>query len=67
LVSTLTGQVSNSTSPTTFAYFPVPRDNVVTLGTNFYLNRNVVLKLDFQKFRTNTDFTRVDLGLGLQF
>jgi hypothetical protein len=45
----------------------VPRDNVVTLGTNFYLNRNVVLKLDFQKFRTNTDFTRVDLGLGLQF
>ena len=65
--STPTGQLSNAMSPTTFDYFPVPRDNVVTLGTNFYLNPNVVLKVDFQKFRTNTDFTRVDLGLGLQF
>jgi hypothetical protein len=65
--STPTGPVPNSSSPTSFNYFPVPRDYVATLGANFYLNPNVVLKFDFQKFRTNTDFTRVDLGLGLQF
>ncbi|HZV92771.1 MAG TPA: porin [Caldimonas sp.] len=65
--TTPTGPVPSSTSPTTFDYFAVPRDHVATLGANFYLNPNVVLKFDFQKFRTNTDFTRVDLGLGLQF
>jgi hypothetical protein len=65
--TTPTGPVPSSTSPTTLEYFAVPRDHVATLGANFYLNPNVVLKFDFQKFRTNTDFTRVDLGLGLQF
>jgi hypothetical protein len=65
--TTPTGPVPNSTSPTTYSYFPVPRDHVATLGANFYLNPNVVLKIDYQRFRTNTDFTRVDLGLGLQF
>ncbi|MEO8923303.1 MAG: porin [Caldimonas sp.] len=64
---TPTGPVPSSTSPTTFDYFAIPRDRVVTLGANFYLNPNVVLKLDYQKFRTNIDFSRVDLGLGLQF
>jgi len=26
-----------------------------------------VLKADYQRFRTNTDLTRVDLGLGVSF
>jgi hypothetical protein len=65
--TTPTGQAPNSTSPTSFDYFPVPRDSVGTLGANFYLNPNVVLKLDYQKFKNNTDFSRFDLGVGLQF
>jgi hypothetical protein len=65
--ATPTGPVPNSTPPTSFDYFPMPRDHVATLGANFYLNPNVVLKIDYQKFRTNNDFSRVDLGLGLQF
>jgi hypothetical protein len=47
--------------------FPIPHDHVATVGANFYLNPNVVLKVDYQKFSTNTDFTRFDLGLGLAF
>ena len=47
--------------------WPTPRDHVVTLGTNFYLNPNVVLKADYQRFNTNTDLTRFDLGLGVSF
>src|SRR5574337_906411 len=47
--------------------FPSPRDTVYTVGANFYLNPNVVFKFDVQRFRTNSDFNRVDLGLGLAF
>lgn len=47
--------------------FPIPRDRVATVGTNFYLNPDVVLKLDYQQFQNNKDFTRFDLGLGLAF
>jgi hypothetical protein len=65
--STPGGLVPNPNSPTSFSSFPIPHDHVVTLGANFYLNPGVVLKIDYQKFNTNTDFTRVDLGLGLQF
>jgi hypothetical protein len=65
--TTPTGAVPNPNSPTTFEFFPTPRDRVVTLGANFYLNPNVVLKADYQHFRQNTDFTRFDLGLGLAF
>jgi hypothetical protein len=65
--STPTGQVPNSSSPTSFSIFPIPHDHVGTIGANFYLNPNVVLKVDYQKFSTNTDFTRFDLGLGLAF
>ena len=61
------GRVPNPSSPTTFSTFPIPHDHVLTLGANFYLNPGVVLKFDYQKFNTNTDFTRFDLGLGLQF
>lgn len=47
--------------------WPQPHDRVWTAGANFYLNPNVVLKADYQRFSTNTDLTRVDLGLGVAF
>ena len=49
------------------AGFPVPHDTVYTVGANFYLNPNVVFKVDYQRFKVNRDFSRIDLGLGLQF
>ena len=47
--------------------WPQPHDRVWTLGANFYLDPHVVLKADYQHFDVNTDFTRIDLGLGLSF
>ena len=47
--------------------WPQPHDRVWTAGANFYLNPNVVLKADYQRFQTNTDLTRLDLGLGVAF
>jgi hypothetical protein len=46
---------------------PAPYDRVWTYGTNYYLGPHVVLKADYQSFRTNSDFSRYDLGLGLNF
>lgn len=37
------------------------------MGLNFYLNPNVVLKADLQRFRLNTDNNRLDLGVGYAF
>ena len=50
-----------------FGYWPQSDDTVYTAGANFYISPNVVFKIDYQKFMVNTDFTRVDLGLGLSF
>ena len=47
--------------------WPQQHDRVWTAGANFYLNPNVVLKADYQRFSTNTDLTRIDLGLGVAF
>ena len=66
-VSTPTGLVPNPAAPTTFTGFAIPHDTVGTIGANFYLNPNVVFKIDYQKFRDNVDFSRFDLGMGLQF
>ena len=57
--------------PTTLASdgqpWPMPYDRVWTTGLNFYVTPHVVLKGDFQSFRNNSDLTRFDLGLGLNF
>ncbi len=62
-----TGPVPNPSAPTTFTTFAIPHDTVGTIGANYYLNPNVVFKIDYQKFRVNSDFSRFDLGMGLQF
>lgn len=51
----------------TGATFAKPYDSVWTTGMNFYLNPNVVFKVDYQRFAKNRDFSRVDLGLGVSF
>jgi len=52
---------------TTFATYPYANDKVGTVGANFYLNPNVVFKVDYQHFKLNSNFNRVDFGLGLSF
>ena len=47
--------------------WPQPRDFVWTFGASFFINPHLVFKADYQYFSTNTDFTRLDLGLGLNF
>jgi hypothetical protein len=62
------GQPVYPTGPTTAAgRWPQPYDRVWTYGANFYVTPHVVLKGDFQSFQNNQDFSRVDLGLGLEF
>jgi len=53
--------------PGAFGTYPYANDNVATVGANFYLNPNVVFKVDYQHFNVNTNFSRVDFGLGLSF
>ncbi|AMP39672.1 MULTISPECIES: porin [Ralstonia solanacearum species complex] len=52
---------------TPVAGWPALYDTVYTIGANFYLNPNVVFKIDYQRFTQNRDFSRVDLGLGVSF
>ena len=47
--------------------FAKPYDNVLTLGLSYFLNPNVVFKGDYQWFSTNTNFNRLNLGMGLTF
>lgn len=49
------------------AGFPANADHVWTAGANFYVTPHVVLKADWQNFRSNKDLSRFDLGLGLDF
>ncbi len=47
--------------------WPQPNDRVWTLGANFYINSHVVFKADYQTFDVNSDLSRFDLGMGLNF
>jgi hypothetical protein len=46
---------------------PQSNDYVGTIGVNYYLTPDVVFKADYQHFQNNSDFTRIDLGMGLVF
>jgi len=46
---------------------PLNDERVITAGLNFKLHPQVVLKADFQRFRTNSSQNRFDLGLGYMF
>jgi hypothetical protein len=62
-----TGLVPISANPGDYGYWPINHDRVWTVGANFYTTPHVVWKLDYQWFEWNTDFSRLDLGLGLAF
>ncbi len=62
---------SYATQPPGFGTAALPTEHVWTVGANYYLNPNVVFKIDYQDF--NHDDTalgygnRFDLGIGYQF
>jgi hypothetical protein len=60
-------EVPLSAAPGDYGYWPRNEDRVWTAGANFYITSHVVLKADYQRFLINADFTRVSLGLGLNF
>jgi len=62
-----TGLVPLSATPGDYGYWPRNQDRVWTVGANFYTTPHVVLKADYQWFDINTDFSRFDIGLGLNF
>jgi hypothetical protein len=61
------GLVPVSADPGDYGYWPRNYDRVWTVGANYYLGPHVVLKADYQSFSVNSDFTRYDLGIGLNF
>ncbi len=62
-----TGLVPISANPGDYGYWPINHDRVWTVGANFYTTPHVVFKADYQWFDLNSDFSRFDLGLGLNF
>ena len=61
------GTVPVSAIPGDVGVWPQRLDRVLTVGFNFYVTPNVVVKADYQSFQVNHDFTRFDLGLGVSF
>jgi len=53
--------------PRGFATGRAARDRVFTTGANFYITSHLVVKADYQWFRVNRDFDRLDLGLGINY
>jgi len=62
-----TGLVPLSATPGDHGYWPRNQDRVWTVGANFYTTPHVVFKMDYQWFDLNSEFSRFDLGLGLNF
>lgn len=56
-----------STAPDDYGLWPRGEDRVFTSGANFYITSHIVLKADYQWFRVNRDFDRLDLGLGVNY
>jgi uncharacterized small protein (DUF1192 family) len=46
---------------------PAPTESVTTVGVNFNLHPNVVIKADYQKFKVDNTRDRFDLGLGFTY
>jgi len=46
---------------------PSPTERVGTIGANFYVGPNIVLKADYQKFHVDSSRDRFDLGFGYNF
>lgn len=46
---------------------PLNDERVITTGFNFWMSPQVVLKADYQKFKTDSTRDRVDLGIGYMF
>jgi hypothetical protein len=46
---------------------PLNDERVATLGVNFYVHPQVVLKADFQNFRADDTKDRLNLGVGYMF
>ena len=44
-----------------------PDTRVLTAGANFYLNPQVVLKFDYQRYLSNTALDRLNVGVGFHF
>jgi hypothetical protein len=61
------GRVPVSATPGDYGTWPVNHDHVATAGINSYIGTHVVVKLDYQRFQDNSNFTRFDVGLGLSF
>jgi hypothetical protein len=61
------GPVPVSDTPGDVSVWPRNNDRVWTAGANFYVTPQVVVKIDYQWFANNTNFDRLDLGLGLAF
>jgi hypothetical protein len=62
---------SYAAQPGGFSTSALPTERVWTAGASYYLNPNVVFKLDYQHFDRDDAAlgygNRVDLGLGYQF
>ena len=61
------GSIPLTGAPGDYGLWPRNEDRVWTVGANLYATPHVVLKLDYQHFMINSGFTRLDLGLGLNF
>ena len=44
-----------------------PYERIVTVGANFHVSPNVVVKTDYQVFAVNKDYNRFNVGLGWSF
>ncbi len=53
--------------PAGFTADPLNNERVITAGLNFKLHPQVVLKADYQKFRTDSTKDRFNLGIGYMF